>query len=392
MISPTSDYQGLLVIGDPHLEGRQPGFRKDDYPNVILEKLEWCLQYARQSRLLPTLLGDLFQNPRDNPTWMLSRLIDMLRGSGAIGIYGNHDCAETVLTDNDSLTILIKSGCLRLVDYQNPWRGQMSGRSVYVGGSSYRQLVPEKFEMVKPTAKTTLFDGEPLVIWLTHHDVDIPGYDAGRFKPHEIENVDLLINGHIHKRLDPVQVGQTLWLTPGNISRRSRSERSRNHIPRVIRIDVGEMDYEIVDVVVPHRPFEEVFHDSLDDDGSEPTGSDFVAGLKELQARRTQSGAGLREFLAQNLEQFAASRVPRNRNSGKRNHAIRKARWLNPNPRTPLKRSSSCKLVTKSSMNKRSLSKQTASMPWKNWPNSKPRRLRNTVQMIWSNCSRRLKK
>ena len=63
MISLKEDFEGLLVIGDPHLEGRQPGFRKDDYPHVILEKLEWCLQYAKRHQLLPTLLGDLFQRP-----------------------------------------------------------------------------------------------------------------------------------------------------------------------------------------------------------------------------------------------------------------------------------------------------------------------------------------
>ena len=48
-------YVGLLAIGDPHLEGRQPGFRKDDYPNVILDKLAWCLEYAEANRLLPAI-------------------------------------------------------------------------------------------------------------------------------------------------------------------------------------------------------------------------------------------------------------------------------------------------------------------------------------------------
>ena len=84
MISLTDQYDGLLIIGDPHLEGRQPGFRKDDYPNVILEKLNWCLRYASRHQLMPVLLGDIFQNPRDNPTWMLSRLIEIMLGSGTI--------------------------------------------------------------------------------------------------------------------------------------------------------------------------------------------------------------------------------------------------------------------------------------------------------------------
>ena len=45
-------YVGLLVIGDPHVEGRQPGFRKDDFPNVILKKIAWCLEYAESYQLL----------------------------------------------------------------------------------------------------------------------------------------------------------------------------------------------------------------------------------------------------------------------------------------------------------------------------------------------------
>src|SRR5579862_2253898 len=97
-------YGGLLVIGDPHLEGRAPGFRKDDYPRVILDKFEWCLRYAHVNRLLPTLLGDLFERPRDNPTWMLGSLIDLLTGVECVGIYGNHDCAEPQLSDHDSLS------------------------------------------------------------------------------------------------------------------------------------------------------------------------------------------------------------------------------------------------------------------------------------------------
>jgi hypothetical protein len=58
------NYVGLLLIGDPHLEGRQPGFRKDDYPNVILDKLAWCLDYAAVNHLLPAILGDLFDKAR----------------------------------------------------------------------------------------------------------------------------------------------------------------------------------------------------------------------------------------------------------------------------------------------------------------------------------------
>ena len=123
-----NEYTGLLVIGDPHIEGRQPGFRKDDFPNVILEKVNWCLQYAKENKLLPTFLGDFFDKPRDNPTWMIGRLIEIMSPHESIGIYGNHDCAETTLNENDSLSILIKANCLRMVSQRAPWRGVMNDR------------------------------------------------------------------------------------------------------------------------------------------------------------------------------------------------------------------------------------------------------------------------
>jgi DNA repair exonuclease SbcCD nuclease subunit len=292
-------YTGLLIIGDPHLEGRTPGFRKDDYPNVILEKLEWGLRYAQAHCLLPAILGDLFDKPRDNPTWMLGSLIDLLTGVECIGLYGNHDCAEPELCEHDSLSLLVKAGRIRLLDGK-PWRGSMNGRSVIVGGSSYRQQFPDWFEALNGA------DGPaPIVFWLAHHDLIVPGYEEqGRIQPREIEGIDLVINGHIHRRLQDVQTGRTLWMTPGNISRRSRSEATKDHVPSVLRIDISDAGYTRQFIEVPHQRFDEVFHSILADIPTDGPASAFVAGLAELQARRTESGAGLVAFLEKNLSQF----------------------------------------------------------------------------------------
>ena len=93
--SNSTDLQGLLFIGDPHVASRPPGFRKDDYPTAILDKLQWSLDYAKQHRLRPVLLGDLFDFPRDNANWLLVRLLHML--DGTLAISGNHDCKENSL-------------------------------------------------------------------------------------------------------------------------------------------------------------------------------------------------------------------------------------------------------------------------------------------------------
>lgn len=293
-------YSGLLLIGDPHLEGRQPGFRKDDYPNVILDKLAWCLNYARVNRLLPAILGDLFDKPRDNPNWLIGRLLDLLGGE-VLGLYGNHDVHyNPELSDDDSLSLLVKSGRLRLVSAESPWQGTVAGREVVVGGSSYRQEIPARFD--QHAAGTGAV--RPLVVWLAHHDILIPGYDEGRLRPREIAGIDLVINGHIHRRLDEVRVGQTLWLTPGNISRRSRSDASRQHVPSALRLDVTAGAFRQEYVAIPHQPFDEVFYEAILHESTPAGPSEFIAGLAELQSRRTASGAGLMEFLNHNLDLF----------------------------------------------------------------------------------------
>jgi hypothetical protein len=298
MVDPA--YVGLLAIGDPHLEGRQPGFRKDDYPTVILDKLGWCFDYAVDNRLMPVILGDLFDKPRDNPNWMLGRLIELFRGE-VIGLYGNHDVHyHPELTDDDSFSLLVKANRIRLVSAESPWAGTIGGQMLVIGGSSYRQPIPDRFS---PSGATDDQD-RPLVIWLAHHDINVPGYDEGWISPHEIDGIDLVVNGHIHRQLADVQAGKTLWVTPGNISRRTRSDASQAHVPSALRIDVTPNGFSLVHVEVPHRPHNEVFHESVVTAADDTGASAFVAGLAELQSRRTASGAGLIEFLEHNLNQF----------------------------------------------------------------------------------------
>ena len=88
------------------------------------------------------------------------------------------------------------------------------------------------------------------------------------------------------------------------VGRRSRSDATKDHIPSVLRIDVTNGGYTRQFVEVPHRPFDEVFHSILVDMATDGPASKFVAGLAELQGRRTESGAGLVAFLEKNLSQF----------------------------------------------------------------------------------------
>lgn len=301
MRKSVESYQGLLIIGDPHLESRIPGFRKDNYPRVVLDKIAWCLGYGNDNNLLPIFLGDVFHLPRDNANWMLGELM-LLFHQGVIGIYGNHDVRQNELNQDDSLDVLVKASKYQLLNEKSLWQGQMNGQPIVIGGTSWGQLLPRRF--TPPDSHYI----SPLVFWIAHHDINLPEYE-GRFDPYEIPGINVVINGHIHRRLENVLCGSTLWITPGNIARRARNDATKQHVPSILRIDIKVGEWSCHYVEVPHKPFDEVFHEAVTPDltiwdDKTISNSAFVAGLAELLSRKTEAAAGLMAFLEVNLEQF----------------------------------------------------------------------------------------
>lgn len=318
-------FSGFLFIGDPHVEGRTPGFRRDNYPETILKKLKWCIEYSEQQDLHPILLGDIFDKPRDNPNWLISRMLDIFEGRCIPTIFGNHDCANPHLDENDSLTLLAKAGAIRLLDEKHLWACAFEGRTVFIGGSPYRYPIPENFA-IDPNHVQFAFSNSTnasdtqtnqwreavckpgLVIWLTHHDLTFPNpNEAVVTHLNELIGIDYVINGHIHRRASADVVrGQTTWINPGNIVRRSRSDAIRGHEPAALRMDIAADGQWMHYIRIPHQDPEQVFYDlaSLSNDETESNQSSFVTGLSMLQSRKTESGAGLMQFLKENVSQF----------------------------------------------------------------------------------------
>lgn len=287
------EYAGLLAIGDPHLASRTLDFRRDDYGRTGLRKLVWCLDHAREHDLLPVVLGDLFHYARDNANWLLGEILVAFGSREVVGIYGNHDCRENALGPDDSLSVLISAGHYRLLSLEAPWRGIVGGMEVALFGVSWGKPLPD-----------TVPDEAVRTILFTHHDVRMAGYEeAGRFDAREITGIELVVNGHIHRRLDECRRGGTLWVNPGNICRVSRSDATRAATPSALRLAPRVDGWEHTCVEVPHEAYDDVFHPIVVEDVG-GGGSEFVRGLAELQSRRTDTGAGLRHFLDHNLGEF----------------------------------------------------------------------------------------
>lgn len=286
-------YGGILFIGDPHVMATPPGHRLDEYRRTVFEKLRFSLDLARTRNALPIILGDLFHVPRDNPNSLLVDLIELFRFSKPWVLVGNHDKYEARLTRDVSLAVLDAAGAIRLLDQPGPVA------TVVVDGS--RVLVGAAPDWTKLPASIERGDHDA-VVWVSHHDLNFPDYESGKVRLRKIPGIDLVVNGHIHTPKPRQQRGQTLWINPGSIVRISRSRYTRNITP-VVTLWTPD-DHGLESIVVPHRPFDEVFPALPEDDDSGDILLDqsmFIKGLENLALRRTSEGVGLKSFLDDNL-------------------------------------------------------------------------------------------
>jgi predicted phosphodiesterase len=291
-------YKGILCIGDPHVTSKIPGFRKDDYMQAILKKLEFCLKLAEEEKLLPVILGDLFHWPRDNATRLLTQLMRLFDNRFIISVTGNHDTTELTLQDDDSLSVLAAAGKIYLLDQNGPISFLINNVPVTIGGTLWSDKLPKSF-----TTSPNHF-----VCWITHHNICFAGEEEIiGVKPHEILGVNLIVNGHIHKPMPDQVHGMTTWLNPGNISRVQRSEGVRNAKPSVLKITPKSLtEYEKEVIEVPHQSFDDVFYPMLESATKEISqdGSLFIQGLEDLSSLRTAGGLGLVTFINNNINLF----------------------------------------------------------------------------------------
>lgn len=302
------DAGGFLFVGDPHLATRTPGFRKDDYPRTMVNKLRWCLDYAANENLIPVLLGDIFHFPRDNANWLLVEIFELCTTSRhpVLGVVGNHDCYENCLTVNDTLAVVRSGGGLGLIDSNTPWIASMSETLVVVGGTPWNERLPGTLPAEIANSMSSNNHVPKLVLWLTHHDIAFAGYEENaRTRPTPIPGIDVVINGHIHRPLPDIRMGGTTWLNPGNIARVTRSENTRQRLPEVLRMDIKQGHWSTSRIAIPCLPFDEVFYELPEVESKiSNRQSVFVTGLAQLEAFKTATGAGLMHFLDSNLAEF----------------------------------------------------------------------------------------
>lgn len=231
----------VIFVGDVHLKGSSPISRKDDYPEVILNKLKYIADYAEEIDCKHILfLGDIFDTVNTSLqyfSYVLSVFKNIKdRGIELYTIVGNHDIRYESLDSlpTTPLGILVKSNVISLLD-------TLEIDDVRIVGCHYSKE-PEQNkndDIYSILLLHKFYESGFGEIPVTREDAINLGYDT-------------YILGHDHKPystqvirygLKTIQVYRT-----GSLARNSSDQYNRIRIPRFLVFNTEDKSYEYVNV------------------------------------------------------------------------------------------------------------------------------------------------
>lgn len=319
-VSADKVWDGLLVIGDPHISSKRVGRRNDeDFLATVTGKLTQAGQISSRNNLFPCILGDFMHKATDITPRLMIMVMEALRSFPVAPwtILGNvHDHVEHDVSDNDTLKAIVETGLLRLADQDGMFDlVDINGLEVSLTTIPYGHAIPESIEPY------LLEKGvhPDLSVLLTHADLEFDSAYPGAIPITEVDSCDLLINGHMHKTQRLRQVGHMVAFNPGNITRLSVDMES--HIPSVWawrpdnylldnRSDIREYwDFNIECIPLNFNPnvfSKDGIRANVDSTGARDENTrHFVESLSQLDAlshEKTEDGEGVKEELKIVLE------------------------------------------------------------------------------------------
>lgn len=211
-----------LYFTDPHVKGRSPSGRLDEYPKTILRKLNEVIEIGNDSKVEAILCGgDLFDTPRVSFN-LIGDLAEILSKS-TVPIYvvpGNHDIFGYNIDSlpHTALGLLARMGVVKILTRDNPIVTKdfsFEGQPYYLGidkdnkekdysvhsTANYRVLMPHSMLLPKPF--------HPSVPCTTIKEVsEIP----------KMNRPDLILCSHYHPPFEHEE-GGVKAVNPGSLGR-----------------------------------------------------------------------------------------------------------------------------------------------------------------------------
>ena len=236
----------IIFVGDLHLKGSSPISRVDDYPTVILNKLESLINTAKSfscDKIM--LLGDVFDSHITTLPY-LAKVINTFRkisdaGIDVYTIVGNHDIKNNRMDslDSSALGILISTGYLKLAP-----------RNLTIDDTSFNCFhYPEEL---------TNNNESRYSVCVAHRYYEFGlSWDSLTSEDLKSLNYDAMILGHYHVPCDTLSIEDTMLYRPGSLSRSTSEPYNKLRTPRVLVFNC--LNHKTVYVDIPCERADKIF-------------------------------------------------------------------------------------------------------------------------------------
>ena len=236
----------IIFVGDLHLKGSSPISRVDDYPTVILNKLESLINTAKSfncDKIM--LLGDVFDSHITTLPY-LAKVINTFRkisdaGIDVYTIVGNHDIKNNRMDslDSSALGILISTGYLKLAP-----------RNLTIDDTSFNCFhYPEELTNNNESCYS---------VCVAHRYYEFGlSWDSLTSEDLKSLNYDAMILGHYHVPCDTLSIEDTLLYRPGSLSRSTSEPYNKLRTPRVLVFNC--LNHKTVYVDIPCERADKIF-------------------------------------------------------------------------------------------------------------------------------------
>lgn len=262
----------FVIMSCLHYTESNPLMRKENYGDLILNKLKWILDYANGMEASILFLGDLYHSKHNVSIREINKLMEVIGDKIIYGICGNHDVISHqnfLDLETRPIGILVKAGKFRLI--QNDEEVDFLN-GVIVTGENYHldYEVPETYNRTVKEARCH--------IHLTHGmltEKPLP-YNATHIGELDI-SCDFLFNGHNHKPFSDPEKGIH---NVGSIARIAMDKNFLNKKPVICLLDTDTKKVEIIEVPIEKDVWvSEIKRDTLDVDEVEK----FAESIKEME-------------------------------------------------------------------------------------------------------------
>ena len=244
----------IVFVPDVHLQEYSPRSRKDNYPSVVLDKLNWVVDYVNKNKAICIFLGDIF-NAVNMPMIYMYRCIEVFKrfDQTPYVIIGNHDVPRNnqEMMDRGPLGLLEKVGLVQYLQHL-----EVEGRLV-IEGFHYTQPIKETKQLTdsrvpaKKLCVAHVFYENPFDL---EHNLKVSDCVSLGY--------DYYVLGHDHTRYETVEEPKYKVFRIGSLTRGTANEN------QMTRDNVYILEYDtekdtFVDVDVPCELAREVFKESI---------------------------------------------------------------------------------------------------------------------------------